>query len=83
MTVAEMIAEMDFDDVIIFSNPSYDDAFIGVTSTNQAVYDFDLMMQWLMEHEEMTEEDAADFISYNDSFSGAGYPLILYRTLHN
>lgn len=79
MTVAEMIAEMGYEDVIIFSEPSYDDAFLGVTDSNQAVYDYDLMVEWLISHDGMTEEEAADFISYNASFGGTGYPIILYK----
>ena len=70
-----------YEDVIIFENPSYDEALIGVTyNTNQAVYDYELMIEHLMNVDNMTYEEAADFISYNCSFSyGSEYPLILFK----
>ena len=37
------------------------------------------MVDWLIEHENMDFEEAADFISYNDSFyCGEHYPVIFY-----
>ena len=79
MTARERIENADFEDVIIFDNPSYDDALIGVTSDNRAVYDYDKMIEWLVTNENMDYEEAADFISWNDSFYyGEGYPLILF-----
>ena len=83
MTVSDKIAEMGLDDdVIIFSNPSYDDAFVGITTNGQAVYDFDRMVEWLMVHEDMSEEEATDFICFNDSFScGRDYPIIVYSSI--
>ena len=81
MTARDRILDEGFEDVIIFENPSYDEALIGVTyNTNQAVYDYDLMIEHLMKVDNITYEEAADFISYNCSFSyGNEYPLILCR----
>ena len=79
MTARERIENACFEDVIIFDNPSYDDALIGVTSDNRAVYDYDKMIEWLVANENMDYEEAADFIQWNDSFYyGEGYPLIIY-----
>lgn len=78
MTAREMIEDYGYEDVIIYENPSYDDAFIGVTNDNRAVYDYDKMVEWLIEKEGMDYDEAVDFISYNDSFYyGKGYPIIL------
>lgn len=81
MTAKDRILDEGFEDVIIFDNPSYDEALIGVTyNTNQAVYDNELMIEHLMNTDNMTYEEAADFISYNCSFSyGSEYPLILCK----
>lgn len=81
MSAKDRILEEGYEDVIIFENPSYDEALIGVTyNTNQAVYDYDMMIEHLVMKENMTYEEAADFISYNSSFSyGSEYPLILCR----
>lgn len=78
MTARELIEDYGYEDVIIYDNPSYDDAFVGVTDDNRAVYDYDKMVDWLVDKEGMDYDEAADFISYNSSFSyGEGYPIIL------
>jgi len=80
MNVKELILDAGYEDVIVFEEPSYDTAFIGVTTDNRAVYDYDKMLEWLVNNEGMDWDEAADFISYNDSFRyGEGYPLILYN----
>ena len=61
----EDLLSLGYDGVVIFENPSYVDAFIGVTINNQAVYDFDKMVGCLMEEDSMTEEEAIEFIEYN------------------
>lgn len=79
MTAKERIEVEGFEDVIIFDNPSYDDALIGVTSDNRAVYDYDKMIEWLVANKNMDYEEASDFINWNDSFYyGEGYPLIIF-----
>lgn len=80
-TARDKLLDEGYEDVIIFENPSYDEALIGVTyNTNQAVYDYDLMIEHLVNNENMDYEEAADFISYNCSFSyRSEYPLILCR----
>ena len=80
MSVIDKIIDMGYEDVIIFEDPSYEDAFIGVTNSNQAVYDYEKMVEYLMKVDNMTHEEAVDFISYNSSYYyGEEYPLILYR----
>ena len=78
MTVTEKLSLYDFDEVIIFKDPGYDDAFIGVTTGNRAVYDYDKMVAWLEKNRGMSTEESMDFISYNDSFAGADTPIIVY-----
>lgn len=79
MSVADKIIDMGYEDVIIFEDPSYDSAFIGVTNSNQAIYDYEKMIEYLIRVDNMTYEEAADFISYNSSYYyGDEYPLILY-----
>lgn len=41
----DILVEKGYGDVIIFSNPSYDTCLIGLTNDNQAVYDYDLMIE--------------------------------------
>lgn len=83
MTVREKLEEEGYQDVVIFENYSYDSAFIGVSSEGRAVYDFDLMVKWLMDTEGFSETDAIEWIEYNTLralpyFDGAA-PIVLYR----
>ena len=73
---------MGYDDVIIFSDYSYDTALIGVTHDDRAVYDYDKMVEWLVENEDFTEEDAIEWIDYNTlralPYAGPGSPIVVY-----
>ena len=50
---------------ILFENPGYETAFIGLDTNYRAVYSYNKMIQFLMESDGLTEEEAAHFISYN------------------
>lgn len=50
---------------IVLENPDYVTAIIGYTDEGSLVYDYDLMVKYLVDNEDMSEEDACDFISYN------------------
>lgn len=65
MTVAEKIEQGGWEEVVIFSNPSYDSAFIGVSHDDRAVYDYEKMIVYLMDTDGMTYEEAVEFIDYN------------------
>lgn len=79
-TPIDILVEKGYEDVIIFRNPDYTNALIGLTNNHQAVYDYDLMLEWLIENEDMDFESAVDFISYNSSFyCGKYYPVIYYE----
>ena len=78
-TPIDLLIEKGYEDVIVFRNPDYTTALIGLTLQGNAVYDSDLMLEWLIEQEEMTAEEAEDFICYNDSFYyGEGHPIVYY-----
>lgn len=65
MTAREKIENSGFDDIVIFENPSFDDALIGVSTDGQAVYIFEKMVECLMAEDGMSYEEAAEFIEYN------------------
>lgn len=54
-----------YENVLLFDNPSYASAFIGISSDNRAVYLYESMVSWLMEEDGMSYEDAVEFIDYN------------------
>jgi hypothetical protein len=83
-TPIDILVDKGYEDVIIFRSPDYTDALIGLTDNYNAVYDYSLMLDWLIEHENMDFEEAADFISYNDSFyCGEHYPIIYYGNIED
>lgn len=79
--VKAYIVECGYEAVVVFENPDYASAFIGISEDNRAVYDYEKMVECLMREEEMTEEDARDFISYN-TLRSLGYvdgaPVVVY-----
>lgn len=83
MTVREKLADAGYEDVLILDDYSYDDAFIGVTHDDRAVYDFDLMVKWLVETQGYTELDAIEWIEYNTiralPYYGDRAPVIISR----
>ena len=82
MTAFERLKNAGLDDVLLFDNPSYDDALIGVTEDDRAVYDFDKMVAWLVEHDGMTVDEAIEWIEYNAvralPYHGDRAPIIVY-----
>lgn len=81
MTAAERLSDLGYEDVVIFENPSYDDALIGVSDDNRAVYDFEKMVEWLHKHDGMELDEAVEFIEFNTIralpyYEGA--PIIMY-----
>ena len=85
MTAGEKLVENGYEDVIIFSGDSYDDALIGVSSDGRAIYDFDLMVQWLMEQDNMDYTEAVEWIEYNTirslPYVGDGAPIVMYNLI--
>lgn len=81
MTAEERLLDAGHDDVVIFTGYSYDDALIGVTEDNRAVYDYDKMVAWLMEKENWTMEEAVDWIEYNTigalASAGPAAPVVM------
>lgn len=81
MTVAEKIENAGYESVLVFENPSYESAFIGVSHDERAVYDYDKMLACLMDEDGMTMEEAAEFIDFNTVRSLPYYsdsPIIVY-----
>ena len=82
MTNREILCDMGYEESIIFENPDYDSAIVGVSDNGEVIYDFDKMVQHLVEHDNMTAEEAADFICYNTirslPYVGEGAPVIMY-----
>lgn len=55
---------------------------MGVTDDGRAVYDFEKMVAWLVETEDMDEIEAMEWIEYNTiralPYAGDHAPIIMY-----
>lgn len=60
-----ILANDGHDDSIFFENPSYDTAIIGITDNGQVCYSYNKMVDYLVDNDGMTEEEAIEFIDYN------------------
>ena len=82
MRAADLLCEYGYEDVVIFDNPSFDEAFIGVTEDNRAVYDYDRMADSLAVSWGISREEAIEFIDYN-TIRALAYcenaPVVMYR----
>ena len=79
--VKEKLQELDFEETIILENPSYSTAITGISSNGNLIYDYDLMIEYLIEHDNMSYEDAVEFIDYNTiraiDYMGEFKPIIM------
>ena len=71
---------------IKFTNPSYNTAIIGITQDGNLIYDYEKMITCLLE--DMSEEEAIDFIEYNTlgilpTIPVENRPVILYNIDEN
>ena len=82
MDAEERLLENGYEDIKYLTNFSYDTALIGVTHDDRTVYDFDKMVEWLMETQEYSQEEAIEWIEYNTiralPYMGPDSPVILY-----
>lgn len=77
----QMLLDEGYEDVKYLVNYSYDDALIGVTTDNRAVYDYDKMVEWLMRVEGISSLEAMDWIDYNTiralPYMGEDAPIVM------
>ena len=83
MTNRELLCDLGYENLIVFSDPDYDAAIIGVSHDNRVIYDYDKIVAYLMDEDGMTSEEAAEFIDYNTiraiPYAGAGAPIVMYN----
>lgn len=81
----DMLCELGHEDFVVFRNPDFDSAIIGISDDNRVIYDYEKMIEDLMVTEGMEMIDAADFIGYNTlraySETPERDPIVMYRLL--
>ena len=69
-------------DAVVFDNHAYDNSIIGTTFDGRAIYDFNKMVQELMNDEGWTEIEAVEWIEYNTlrsiPYGGEKAPMVVY-----
>ena len=64
--IAEQFGEEALEGVCMFENPAFVDAIVGFdTHHKKVVYEYEKMAESLMKEDDMTAEEAVEFIDYN------------------
>lgn len=83
--VKELITDYEYEDVIVFSNPDYASAFVGISEDNRAIYDYDKMVEFLIKEYDITDIEAVEFIDFNTiralPYIGEGAPIIMHNLI--
>lgn len=83
MTKREIIEEMGHLETVVFDSPEFDDAIIGITEEGSVVYDYEAMVESLMQHDQISREEAVEFIDFNTiravPYAPDPKPVIMYR----
>jgi hypothetical protein len=83
MSAKERLLYAGYEGVKYLTNYSYDYALIGVTVDGRAVYNYELMVEWLMNEEDCTYNEAVEWIDVNTlkslPYMGSDAPIIMYR----
>lgn len=70
----QLITDLGYENVTVFENYDYADAFIGMSDDGRAVYSYDKMIEWLMLNENLSYEDSVEWIDYNTMRALPYYP---------
>lgn len=79
--------ENEIDRIVILDDHAYDNSIVGITDQGIIIYDFNKMVEELMEDEGWEEEDAIEWIEYNTlralPYMGDERPLIINNTVES
>ena len=79
MNIREILPE----GAIILDNSAFDNSIIGVTLDGRLIYDYDKMIEELIEDDCMSFDEAMEWIDYNTiralPYAGSGAPIIIQR----
>ena len=79
MNIREILPE----EAIILDNSAFDNSIIGVTLDGRLIYDYDKMIEELIEDDGMSFDEAMEWIDYNTiralPYAGSGAPIIIQR----
>lgn len=78
----DLLCELGLEESVVFESPDYEDAIIGWDeNSGRIIYDYEKMVECLMNEDGMEYEEAAEFIDYNTvracPYMGERAPIIL------
>lgn len=87
MSAEERLLENGYDpeEIVLFKNEDYDTALIGVSDDDRAVYDFDLMIEYLMNKYGWSDIESIEWIETNTlraipyGYMGKSAPIVIYK----
>lgn len=78
----DFLCERGYEGTAYFENPDYISAIEGISEDGRVVYNFEKMVQHLMDEDGMEYEEAVEFIDYNTirtiPYMGSSSPVVLY-----
>lgn len=85
MTAEKRLLDNGYDEVLYFVDEGYDNALIGVSDCGRAIYDYDLMIEWLMKKYDWSTIESVEWIEVNTikalPYFGEKAPIIMYKLL--
>ena len=75
----------DPEEIVLFKDEDYDTALIGVSNDDRAVYDFDLMIEYLMNKYGWSDIESIEWIETNTlptipyGYKGRPAPIVIYK----
>lgn len=78
----DLLCELGLEESVVFENPDYEDAIIGWDeNSGRIIYDYEKMVECLMNEDGMEYDEATEFIDYNTvracPYMGERAPIIL------
>ena len=61
----DLLKELNYESTVVFDNPSYLNAIVGISDEGALCYSYEKMIKCLMEEDKMEYDDAMEFIDYN------------------
>lgn len=80
--VEQLLLDNGYEGVTFLENFDFDSALIGVTNDNRCCYDYNKMIQYPIEKQGFSEEEAIEWIDYNTiralPYAGRDAPVIVF-----
>ncbi|MBR6123139.1 helix-turn-helix transcriptional regulator [Candidatus Saccharibacteria bacterium] len=77
------LVEHDYNDSVVFQNPDYVSAVVGVSEEGRVIYSYEKMVRTLMMTDGMDYEEAVEFVDFNTIGAlptmGENAPIIMYE----